>query len=183
MSSSRFARTAGLSMFLVMGTVSAQEEPPAKDAEEDVTELSNIQVEESALGALGKEVGATAFGFDKPLLETPRSVSFITTEQIDMFGVNSVNDLARLVPGVFTNQRRGYEGAINVRGVPAETLYNGMRRLNSRGCSASLWSGPGAGSRRRRCPSPYRTGCAASGERGMACLHPQGTSTSDPCDG
>ena len=139
MSSSRFARSAGLVMCLVMGTVSAQEEPAAKkEGEEDVAELSNIQVEESPLGALGKEVGATAFGFDKPLLETPRSVSFITTEQIDMFGVSSVNDLARLVPGVFTNQRRGYEGAINVRGVPAETLYNGMRRLNFQGHTRTI---------------------------------------------
>jgi iron complex outermembrane receptor protein len=125
-------------MCLVMGTVSAQEEPAAKEGDEDVAELSNIQVEDSPLGALGKEVGATAFGFDKPLLETPRSVSFITTEQIDMFGVSSVNDLARLVPGVFTNQRRGYEGAINVRGVPAETLYNGMRRLNFQGHTRTI---------------------------------------------
>src|SRR5678809_1271464 len=130
MSASRLARYAGLSMFLVIKSGCAQEEPKEKAADEDVTELSKIEVVDSALGALGKEVGATAFGFDKPLLETPRSVSFITSEQIDMFGVSSVNDLAKLVPGVFTNQRRGYEGAINVRGVPAETLYNGMRRLN-----------------------------------------------------
>jgi iron complex outermembrane receptor protein len=138
MSSSRFARSAGLLMCLVMGTVSAQDEPAAKDGEGDVTELSKVEVVDSPLGALGKEVGATAFGFDKPLLETPRSVSFITTEQIDMFGVSSVNDLARLVPGVFTNQRRGYEGAINVRGVPAETLYNGMRRLNFQGHTRTI---------------------------------------------
>jgi outer membrane receptor protein involved in Fe transport len=125
-------------MFLVIKTVCAQEEPAAKGGDDDVTELSKIEVVDSPLGALGKEVGATAFGFDKPLLETPRSVSFITTEQIDMFGVSSVNDLARLVPGVFTNQRRGYEGAINVRGVPAETLYNGMRRLNFQGHTRTI---------------------------------------------
>lgn len=138
MASSVFVRSAGLSVFLVMGTVNAQSEAPAAGAEEDVTELSDIEVTDSPLGALGKEVGATAFGFDKPLLETPRSVSFITTDQIDMFGVSSVNDLARLVPGVFTNQRRGYEGAINVRGVPAETLYNGMRRLNFQGHTRTI---------------------------------------------
>jgi outer membrane receptor protein involved in Fe transport len=123
-------------MFLVVGSVCAQDAPA--ESGDDVTELSKIEVVESPLGALGKEVGATAFGFDKPLLETPRSVSFITTEQIDMFGVSSVNDLARLVPGVFTNQRRGYEGAINVRGVPAETLYNGMRRLNFQGHTRTI---------------------------------------------
>ena len=139
MAASTFARSAGLSMLLVMGTVSAQEEPAEQKADDgSVTELSKIEVVDSPLGALGKEVGATAFGFDKPLLETPRSVSFITTEQIDMFGVSSVNDLARLVPGVFTNQRRGYEGAINVRGVPAETLYNGMRRLNFQGHTRTI---------------------------------------------
>lgn len=138
MAASAFTRSAGLSVFLVMGTVNAQDEAAAAEEKEDVTELSNIEVTDSPLGALGKEVGATAFGFDKPLLETPRSVSFITTDQIDMFGVSSVNDLARLVPGVFTNQRRGYEGAINVRGVPAETLYNGMRRLNFQGHTRTI---------------------------------------------
>jgi outer membrane receptor protein involved in Fe transport len=138
MAASTLARSAGLSVFLVMGTVNAQDETAAGGADEDVTELSDIEVTDSPLGALGKEVGATAFGFDKPLLETPRSVSFITTDQIDMFGVSSVNDLARLVPGVFTNQRRGYEGAINVRGVPAETLYNGMRRLNFQGHTRTI---------------------------------------------
>lgn len=129
------AQAAGLSVFIVFGTVNAQDEA---EQSEDVVELSDIEVSDNPLGSLGKEVGATAFGFDKPLLETPRSVSFITTEQIDMFGVSSINDLARLVPGVFTNQRRGYEGAINVRGVPAETLYNGMRRLNFQGHTRTI---------------------------------------------
>ena len=88
MAASTFARSAGLSMLLVMGTVSAQEEPAEQKADDgSVTELSKIEVVDSPLGALGKEVGATAFGFDKPLLETPRSVSFINTEKIDMLGV------------------------------------------------------------------------------------------------
>lgn len=137
MAASVLARGAGLSLILLSGTGYAQEDAPTSESE-DVTELSDIEVTDSPLGGLGKEVGATAFGFSKPLLETPRAVSFITTDQIDLFGVSSVNDLSRLVPGVFTNQRRGYEGAINVRGVPADTLYNGMRRLNFQGHTRTI---------------------------------------------
>src|SRR5688572_99049 len=51
------ARSAGLSVFLVMGTVNAQDEATAAGGEEDVTELSDIEVTDSPLGALGKEVG------------------------------------------------------------------------------------------------------------------------------
>jgi outer membrane receptor protein involved in Fe transport len=105
----------------------------SKESSEDVTQLSDIQVTDSPLGALGQEVSGSALGFAKPLLDTPRSVSFITTDQIDLFGVSSVHDLARVVPGVFTNTRRGYEGEIMVRGTPGDTYYRGMRRLNMQG--------------------------------------------------
>ncbi len=132
-------RWVGLCVALCFGAGIAQAEEAKEDAKteesssDDVTQLSDIQVTESPLGALGQEVSGTALGFSKPLLETPRSVSFITTDQIDLFGVSSVNDLARIVPGVFTNTRRGYEGEIMVRGVPGDTYYRGMRRLNMQG--------------------------------------------------
>ncbi|MEJ0040310.1 MAG: TonB-dependent receptor [Gammaproteobacteria bacterium] len=130
-------RRVSLFVTLCIGAAMAQQaqaqEEKAKESSEDVTQLSDIQVTESPLGALGQEVTGTALGFSKPLVETPRSVSLVTTDQIDLFGVSSVNDLARIIPGVFTNTRRGYEGEIMVRGVPGDTYYRGMRRLNMQG--------------------------------------------------
>ncbi|HRE04839.1 MAG TPA: hypothetical protein PKX00_04465, partial [Opitutaceae bacterium] len=55
-----------------------------------------------------------AFGFSKTLLETPRSVSLISAETIDRMSLTAVEDLARVVPGVFTPTRFGYQGGIDV---------------------------------------------------------------------
>ena len=108
-----------------------------KEAEEksaaDVAELSTMQVVEDPLRALSNEPSASSFGFVKPLLETPRTVSFVSEEQISLFGVSAVEDLMRVVPGTYTTTRYGLQGGINVRGVSADMYYRGMKRLNMQG--------------------------------------------------
>ena len=42
------------------------------------------------------------FGFDKSLLETPRSASVISAETLEQFGVTELDDLVVLTPGSFT---------------------------------------------------------------------------------
>ena len=63
----------------------------------------------------------SAFGFSKTLMETPRSSSLISSETIERFSLSAVEDLARVVPGVFTTTRFGIQGGIDVRNVPADT--------------------------------------------------------------
>ncbi|MFT4046274.1 MAG: TonB-dependent receptor [Solimonas sp.] len=75
----------------------------------------------------------SSLGFDKSLLETPRSVSFIDAEQIDLLGVSTVEDLMRAVPGTYTTTRYGLQGGIMVRGIPADMYYRGMKRLSMQG--------------------------------------------------
>ncbi len=89
---------------------------------------------------LPKETSRSAFGFDKQLLETPRSVSFISKETIDLFGLASVEDLVRVVPGAFTTTRFGIQGGIDVRSVPADTYFRGMKRLYLQGHVNSVLS-------------------------------------------
>jgi len=79
-----------------------------------------------------------AFGFSKTLLETPRSVSLISAETIDRMSLTAVEDLARVVPGVFTPTRFGYQGGIDVRNVPADTYFRGMRRFSLQGNARSV---------------------------------------------
>jgi len=100
---------------------------------EDVTTLSDMEVVEDPLRAIPTEPSNTAFGFSKPLLETPRSVSFLSEEQLTLFGVNTVQDLVRVVPGVYTTTRYGLQGGINVRGVTADQYFRGMKRLSLQG--------------------------------------------------
>jgi iron complex outermembrane receptor protein len=112
----------------------------AEETEEsnDVAELSDVQVTEDPLRALSNEPSASSFGFTKPLLETPRSVSFISEEQINLFALNSVEDLVRVVPGAFTTTRFGIQGGIDVRNVPADTYFRGMKRINLQGHSRTV---------------------------------------------
>jgi iron complex outermembrane recepter protein len=114
-------------------TAMAQEAAAAEKSEGDVAELSDIQVTEDPLRALSNEPSASSFGFAKPLLETPRAVSFVSEEQIRLFGISTVEDLTRVVPGTYTTTRYGLQGGINVRGVSSDMYYRGMKRLSMQG--------------------------------------------------
>jgi iron complex outermembrane recepter protein len=139
-SAALLAAAASLAPTLLLAQESAQaqeaDKEEAKDegsGSDDVTALSDIAVTEDPLRALSNEPSASSFGFAKPLLETPRSVSFVSEEQIRLFGVSTVEDLTRVVPGTYTTTRYGLQGGINVRGVSADTYYRGMKRLNQQG--------------------------------------------------
>src|SRR5687767_341767 len=59
-------------------------EPEASSGEE-VTELSDLSVTDDPMRALSNEPTASSFGFTKPPLETPRTVSFVSEEQMNLF--------------------------------------------------------------------------------------------------
>ncbi len=126
----------------------AQESSPTQDAtaaaEEstgDVTELSDLQVTEDPLRAISNEPSASSFGFAKPILETPRTVSFVSEEQITLLGISSADDLTRVVPGVYTNRRWGLQGGVDVRGVSADMYFRGMKRLSMQGHARTSLTG------------------------------------------
>ena len=97
----RAALAAGAMMWLANLQVQAQaadaEKEAPKTADEDVTALSNIEVTQDPTRFLPSESSGSSFGFNKPLLETPRSVSFISREQIDLYDLSSVADLGPVV--------------------------------------------------------------------------------------
>ncbi len=107
-------------------------------SDEDVTKLSDVEVTEDPTRFLPNDSSGTSFGFNKPLLETPRSVSFISREQIDLYDLSSVTDLGRVVAGVYTPARYGIEGSIDIRGVPADTYLRGMKRVVLQGNARSV---------------------------------------------
>jgi outer membrane receptor protein involved in Fe transport len=74
----------------------------------------------------------------KFLIETPRSVSSISAETIDLFGLSAIEDLVRLVPGTFTTTRFGIQGSVDVRNVPADFYFRGMKRLSLQGHGRSV---------------------------------------------
>lgn len=105
---------------------------------ESVTALSLIEVTQDPRRILPNAASSASFGFSKPLLETPRSVSAISEETIELFGLSAVEDLVRVVPGVYTTTRYGIQGSVDVRNVPADTFFRGMKRLNLQGHGRSV---------------------------------------------
>jgi iron complex outermembrane recepter protein len=128
---------------LLPAALMAQESTPAASTEtaDDQVKLSDISVNEDPLRAISNEPSASSFGFAKPILETPRTVSFVSEEQITLLGISAADDLTRVVPGVYTNRRWGLQGGIDVRGVPADIYFRGMKRLNMQGHARTTLTG------------------------------------------
>ncbi len=116
--------------------VSAQPKAPS-DIDSDMTVLTDVDVTGQSPWWAGSSSGSV-FGFTKPLLETPRSVSHVSSDAIDVFSLSAVEDLLRVVPGVFTTTRFGVQGSVDIRSVPADTYFRGMRRLTLQGHGRSV---------------------------------------------
>ncbi|HCX66518.1 MAG TPA: TonB-dependent receptor, partial [Rhodobiaceae bacterium] len=98
----------------------------------EVKEMTVISERDRA-GLLEQQPSDLLFGMKKPLLETPRSATFVSDETLDAYGVTTVDDLAAVSPGTFTASFYGVEGALNVRGLLAETYFHGFKRIENRG--------------------------------------------------
>lgn len=85
------------------------------------------------LGSLPGENVQSVFGFNKSVLETPRSVSTISEEMMERFNMQDIDELIALAPGSFTQSFFGVAGGLDVRGTPGETYFRGVRRLDNPG--------------------------------------------------
>lgn len=119
-----------LSCVATSAVAQAQREPAAKTAGD--ADGSDIVVKGS-LNAMPVDGVGSVFGFDKTLVETPRSASTISKEQIERFGITEIYDLVAQAPGTFTNSFFGVGGALDIRGTPGEVYFRGVRRLDNPG--------------------------------------------------
>jgi iron complex outermembrane receptor protein len=104
----------------------------------DVVSLVDVQVVADPLRLLPHTPSTSAFGLSKRLIDTPRSISSVSSETIELFGLSAIEDLVRLVPGTFTTTRFGIQGSVDVRNVPADFYFRGMRRLSLQGHGRSV---------------------------------------------
>ena len=98
-------------------------------AAEDMEEI----VVKGDLGSLPGENVESIFGFNKSLLETPRSASTISEEMMERFNMFDIDELVAVAPGSFTQSFFGVAGGLDVRGTPGETYFRGVRRLDNPG--------------------------------------------------
>ncbi len=97
-----------------------------------LTDIEEIVVT-ADLGSMPGSDVRSIFGFDKSILETPRSVSSVSEEMMDRFIISDIDELIALAPGTFTQSFFGIAGTLDIRGTTGETYFRGMRRLDNPG--------------------------------------------------
>jgi len=118
--------------------VAAQEAAEGKEAQskegEEVVELEKYVTEgiaEDPVGILPTEPIDSVFGFDKSILETPRSVSVLSDDLMASYGIETALDVAKVVPSTYTTSIFGINGNVNIRGVASDTYFRGVKRIEN----------------------------------------------------
>ena len=131
-SKSRYLCAYGVSiaaLFVAMAPVTWTQAETAQ-AEEGVIEEVVVTGD---LNSLPGENVESIFGFNKSILETPRSVSTVSEELMDRMNMQDIDELITVSPGSFTQSFFGVAGGLDVRGTPGETYFRGIRRLDNPG--------------------------------------------------
>jgi len=71
------------------------------------------------------------FGVASSPYETPRSISVVSSEMLDRYGMESTRDFIAAVPGTFTPSNYGVDGGLKIRGEDSETYFRGFRKLQN----------------------------------------------------
>jgi iron complex outermembrane receptor protein len=82
-------------------------------------------------GVVQEKDSPAAFGIDKPLVDTPRSVTAISDLLLDRYNIKSVYDFTAIAPGTYTGSYFGVPGSINIRGTMADTYFNGFQQITN----------------------------------------------------
>ena len=126
---SPLARALAITFAMASPSVALAQQTDTSPEEADV---EKIQVTGS-LGSLPGQDVESVFGFGKSILETPRSASTISQEQMERFNVSDIDELVAFAPGTFTQSFFGVAGSLDVRGTPGETYFRGVKRLDNPG--------------------------------------------------
>lgn len=126
---------AGFACHLLLPFAFGQSAPPATAAaDEPVVQLERFVTEgrsNDPFGILPTEPVDSIFGFKKTLLDTPRSVSSLSDDLMTAYGIESALDVTKLVPSTFTTSIFGINGNVNIRGIPSDTYFRGVKRLEN----------------------------------------------------
>ncbi len=128
-----------LALLISLGCVAAS--TPAWSVEEVATQTAAVAaagaVEETLV--VGDTMGLmsnkakSVFGFEKTIVETPRSITSVSSDMMESYNISDIDDLVLVSPGAFTQSFFGVAGSLDVRGTPGEVYFRGMRRVNNPG--------------------------------------------------
>ncbi|MFT4252583.1 MAG: TonB-dependent receptor, partial [Caulobacter sp.] len=118
-------------LLALAGAAHAAEPDPAAAAPDAVDEIV-VRARDKA-GLIEKQPNDTVFGLDKPLIETPRSASFVSDLTLQRYGIETIDGLTAVSPGTYTASFYGVPGSLNIRGTLAENYFRGFKRVENRG--------------------------------------------------
>jgi iron complex outermembrane receptor protein len=95
--------------------------------------VESVTVTSDPVHLLQTHANDTAFGLDKPLIETPRAVTLVSDTTVARYGITGVNDLTAITPSAYTASYYGVEGTVSLRGTLAENYFRGFKRAENRG--------------------------------------------------
>jgi iron complex outermembrane receptor protein len=129
---------AGLSFVALLGATTARAEDAALAGQAAAVATVDQPIQEvvvtgDRVGLLERKPSSTVFGLDKPLLETPRSATFVSDTTMERYGITTINDLVEISPSSYTASFYGVPGSLNVRGTLAEDYFEGFKRVENRG--------------------------------------------------
>ncbi len=122
----------GAAASLLLAAIHAMAATP----DENLVLLEKFVTEEKKIDPMGILPNAPAdsvFGMGLKAIETPRSISVVTAEMIELFDIDDINDLVGLTSGTYTSSFFGVPGALDIRGAPGETFFRGMKRIKNPG--------------------------------------------------
>lgn len=128
---------------LIAAAVSLGSAARAQDADGQASSIYSVQEmvvisERDRAGLLETDPSDVLFGLNKPLLETPRSGSFVSDTTLERYGIETVDQLKSTTPGTATASFYGVPGSVNVRGTLAESYFRGFKRVENRGTYPTL---------------------------------------------
>ncbi len=109
----------------------------AQDAEEKAIEMeefrvNDVPIEENIVPS--SRPFNSVYGTDRNIVDTPRSVTIISREQLDAISIKTPRDFARLTSSSYTKSNFGAPTSPNLRGQEADMFVNGSRKgLTSNG--------------------------------------------------
>jgi iron complex outermembrane receptor protein len=98
---------------------------PAESDSQD----TEIVVTASPRDVIFEQPVGSVFGLDKPIIETPRSVSSLTERELEAFNIQSFSGLFVATPSTFNTSYFGVDGTVEIRGVRSDTYFRGMKRV------------------------------------------------------
>ena len=132
---------AGIALFFLSSQFAVVAQETSEVSEADVEKIDVMGKKTDYYSIMPDGKNSSAFGLDKSLYETPRSITEISEDLVDKFALRSVDDLVRLTPGAFTSSFFGIKGAMDIRGEPADNYFRGFRRIANPGAFNTIVRG------------------------------------------